>query len=180
MQPTRHNQSKMKLAGIVIAIIVVAGVVLISDYVKAHDKDDVAAASASTSLSAAQPVSTTSDTAASTTDSSSSATTSPAASTSTYKDGTYSATSSYYVPHGNESIQVDLTIKSGVVTDVSIVNSEGDHDSALYQQDFASVYKSYVVGKSINGLKIGVISGASDTTAGFNEALSQIQSKAQA
>lgn len=179
MQPTRQSQSKLKLAGIVIAIVVVAGVILIADYVKAHDTDDMVSNPNATSIPTTQQASSTSNASVADTTNNASAS-NTTATTSAYKDGTYSAASSYYVPHGNESIQVNLTLKSGVVTDVSVINSEGDRDSALYQQDFASMYKSYVVGKSINGLKIGVIAGASDTTAGFNNALSQIEAKAQA
>ena len=98
----------------------------------------------------------------------------------TYKDGTYTASSSYFVPHSNESIAVSVTLKGGVVTDVSVQNSEGDGESAAYQEDFTASYKSHVVGKKISGLQLSVIAGASDTTQGFNDALSQINSKAQA
>jgi uncharacterized protein with FMN-binding domain len=103
-----------------------------------------------------------------------------AASTSGYRDGTFSATSSYYVPHSNETINVSLTLQNGVISNAAIINSEGDDQSARYQQDFATVYKSYVVGKKISDLQIGVIAGASDTSQGFNDALSQIASKAKA
>ena len=79
-----------------------------------------------------------------------------------------------------ESIQVNLTLKNGVVTDVSIQNSESDRESAAYQQDFASAYKSYVVGKQISGLRLGNVAGASDTTQGFDDAVSKIATQAQA
>jgi hypothetical protein len=42
------------------------------------------------------------------------------------------------------------------------------------------VYKSHVVGKNISGLKLGALAGASDTADAFNQAISQITSKAQA
>lgn len=100
--------------------------------------------------------------------------------TSTYKDGTYTADESYYVPHGSEDITVTLTVANGVVTDSSIVNSESDHDSARYQEEFAAEYKSSVVGKSLANLKLSYVAGASDTTDGFNTALDQIRTQAEA
>lgn len=102
------------------------------------------------------------------------------ASTSSYRDGTYAATSSYYVPHGDESIKVTLTIERGIVTGTQVQNSENDRESAFYQEEFASQYKSYVVGKSIAKINLSYIAGASDTTQGFNDALDQIKSQAQA
>jgi len=101
-------------------------------------------------------------------------------SSSAYKDGTYSASSTYYVPHGSEDIKVTLTVKDGMVTDSSIANSEYDRESARYQQDFAYEYKSSVVGKPISSLQLNYVAGASDTTQGFNDALQQIKSEAKA
>jgi hypothetical protein len=88
--------------------------------------------------------------------------------------------SDYFVPHGNESIKVSLTLKDGVVTSSNVQNSEGDPDSARFQEDFASSYKSFVVGKKISDVRLGAIAGASDTAQGFNDALEQITSQAQA
>ncbi|MEO6513446.1 MAG: hypothetical protein ABIR37_02025 [Candidatus Saccharimonadales bacterium] len=171
MLETYEQHSRKKLVATVIAIVVIAGAVVFADHIKAENLEastNVAHASAST---AAATDSSTSVTNASTT---------TATTSSGYKDGAYMASRNYYVPHGNESIAVSLTLSGGVVTDVSIRNSEGDNESARYQQDFASAYKSYVVGKKINGLQLGIIAGASDTTQGFDDALSQIAAKAQA
>ncbi len=99
--------------------------------------------------------------------------------TSNYKDGSYTATSNYFVPHGSEAIKVNATLQSGVVASISVSNSENDFDSASYQESFSTAYKSHVLGKKINGLQLDVIAGASDTTQAFNEALSRIASKAQ-
>jgi uncharacterized protein with FMN-binding domain len=99
--------------------------------------------------------------------------------TGNYKDGTYAATSKYSVPPGEESIQVTLTLSGGTITDASIQNSENDPESAQFQEDFATSYKSSVVGKKIAVLHLGNIAGASDTAQAFNDALSQITTKAQ-
>lgn len=175
MLNTYEQNSKKKLLLTILAVIVVAGAVLLTDHLKSED------AAEATRLTPATTTSTT----ASVQPTSSSATTGPTTSTtttnsSTYKDGTYSASSDYFVPSSSENIQVSLTLASGVVTNVSIKNSEGDRESARYQQDFASAYKSFVVGKKISDLRLGVIAGASDTTQGFNNALSQITTKARA
>lgn len=171
MQPTfttYENRSKAKLIATILTIVVVAGVVLVVDHLKS-ERTEAATAQQSPTTSQVSVTPTTSST-----------TTQSTASTSSYKDGTYTDSSSYFVPPGNENIKVTLTLTNGVITGSTITNSEGDPTSAAYQQDFASVYKSYVVGKQIADVRLGVIAGASDTTRGFEAALSQIASQAQA
>ena len=180
MLKTYEKNAKLKLMTTIIAVMVVAGIVLITDHLKAKNTGSNAAFTPSTTIQT--PTSdTSSSTTIATTDSSSSASSaSTATPTSSYKDGTYSASSEYYVPHGQESIKVSVTLSSGTISNVSIQNSEGDRDSALFQEDFASSYKQYVVGKKISSLQLSNIAGASDTTQGFMDAISQIASKAQA
>lgn len=185
MPTTYQKQAKLKLITTLISVVVVAGIVVVIDHLQAKSSS---AASSLVRASSNNAPTTQSPTSSSTglgttqaqTNSSNSVNSSTGTSSSGYKDGTFIASSSYYVPHGNENIQVSLTINSGVITNVSIQNSEGDHTSARYQEDFNAVYKNYVVGKKISGLQLSVVSGASDTTQGFNDALSQITSKAQA
>lgn len=171
MQPTVPRQATVKLLTTIAAVIIIAGLVVLADHLKSKTTPVATAAA----TPAKPPVNQTTQPSASNTTSSV-----PATLTSSYKDGTYTATSNYYVPHGYENIQVSLTIKDGVVTDSSITNSESDRDSAAYQEDFASQYKNYVIGKSVSGLKLQVTAGASDTTQGFNDAVSQITAKAHA
>lgn len=172
MLTTYQQQAKAKLALTILAIIVVAGIVVLADHIKAGDMDD--AVPASHTAQTTTPVATATAT--------TNATTSPSttSTSATATDGTYSASSTYYVPPGTEDIQVTVTLKSGVVTNVSIQNSENNHDSAIFQREFTAEYKAAVVGKKISGLRIGTIAGASDTSQGFNDALSQIAAKAQA
>jgi uncharacterized protein with FMN-binding domain len=172
MLRTYERNSRLKLTATVLAVLVVAGVVVLADHFKSQSSK--AATSSAISVSTT-PSNTTGRPSASSTGSTSAS--SPSGS---YKDGTYTASGNYRVPHGSESIQVSLTLKDGVVASSSVQNSENDFDSAQFQEEFAAAYKNYVVGKKISGLQIGVIAGASDTTAGFNEALSQIASQAQA
>ncbi|MDB5169085.1 MAG: hypothetical protein JWO41_441 [Candidatus Saccharibacteria bacterium] len=172
MLDTYEQHSKRKLAATLLSIVVIAGSIVFADHFKAKNT-----VSAATTIPTSQPTQAT----PATQSTPAPATPSTAATASSgYTDGNYSGSSSYNVPHGNESIQVNVELKDGVITSASIQNSEGDNVSASYQQDFASVYKSYVVGKKISGLQLGVIAGASDTTQGFVDALSQISSKAKA
>lgn len=174
MLETHEQHSQKKLIATILSIAIIAGCVVFADHIKTKDSSIASAVTPTTSLSTPTVASTSAQTQPV------AAPVATAPTTSTYKDGSYTASSSYYVPHGNESIKVNLTLKDGAVSDVSIQNSESDRESAQYQQDFASVIKSYVVGKKISGLKLGVVAGASDTTQGFDDALSQIATKAQA
>lgn len=169
MLQTYEQKSRLKLVTTVIAILVVAGVILLADHLKS---DDTVASTTSTTSSVTSSASNNTVTSNTTTNSSTT--------NGTATDGTYSATSSYSVPHGREDIQVSLTVKGGVITDASVQNSENDFDSAQYQEEFTAAYKTKVIGKKISGLQISTVAGASDTTQGFNEALHKIASKAGA
>jgi uncharacterized protein with FMN-binding domain len=169
MQPTYERQSKTKLIATILTIVVVAGLVLVIDNLKSKNTSTAQVSTAPAATSTQSTETTPSD-----------SSTSSSSSSSTFKDGTYTASSDYFVPHGNESIKVSLTLKDGVVTSSNVQNSEGDPDSARFQEDFASSYKSFVVGKKISDVRLGAIAGASDTAQGFNDALEQITSQAQA
>jgi len=171
MLSTYEQRSKLKLTATIMTVLVIAGIVLLADHIKAQKSPTSAVLQTSASTSSTLPLSTPAT--------SSNSSTTVTTNSSTYKDGTYSANSSYYVPHGQEAIKVTLTVKNGIVTDSSVQNSQNDFTSAQYQQYFAAEYKSYVIGQKISGLQIGVIAGASDTTQGFNDAVSQIASQAQ-
>jgi uncharacterized protein with FMN-binding domain len=178
MSPQKPNNTKLKVTSAVVVIVAVVMLTIASTITKAQQSTQSAIISTPTTSS---PTSTTStSTAAPATTSSQSSSTTSASTSSGYKDGTYTATSDYYVPHGYEEIQVSLTLKNGIITDSSIQNSEGNGESAQYQEAFASRYKSYVTGKSISGLNLSYVAGASDTTQGFNDAVSQIQNQAKA
>jgi len=179
MLNTYEQKSRLKLAATVVTILVVAGIVMLADHIKS---DDSAATASIVQDSSSDSVQVPSAEVPSETPASTDTTSSPDSSTASsgYKDGTYTAASNYFVPNGKEKIQVSLTLQDGAITSVSIQNSEGDRDSALYQEEFATRYKSRVVGKKIDGLQISVVAGASDTTDGFNEAISKIASQARA
>lgn len=96
-----------------------------------------------------------------------------------YKDGTYSATGTYKSPAGPESVNVSLTLRDGVVTDSTVVGTATNDKSINYQGLFVGGYKVLVVGRSINTLQLGAVSGSSLTPIGFNDALAKIKVNAQ-
>ena len=102
-------------------------------------------------------------------------------STSGYKDGTYKATTSYYVPHGaNNSLTASVTVSGGKVSAVTVNNNYSDQESSYYIDSFVSAVQNAVVGKSIDGLSLSRIGGASLTTQAFDDALATIRTDAKA
>ena len=168
-----HSRHKAKVMTTVASILVIVGIVVLIELLQSSAKTSVTTANSSHNT-ASSAVTNSSASSTSTTPASPSGPTST-----TYKNGTYTADAQYYVPHGYEDIKVTLTISGGVVTDSSIVNSESNRDSQGYQQDFTSTYRPSVVGKSIADIKLSYVAGASDTTSGFNDAVAQIRTKAQ-
>ena len=99
--------------------------------------------------------------------------------TGSYPDGVYITTGTY-APHGLETeLQVKVTLQDDTIVDVdSRLNSE-DSFSRQMTDKFKSGYKALVVGKSIKGLELGVVSGSSLTPIGFNEALRKVEAYAE-
>lgn len=97
-----------------------------------------------------------------------------------YKDGTYTASASYRTPESTEPISVTLTLKSGVVTDVSIATNPQASETRRYQSQFVAGYKQFVVGKNIDSITISRVSGSSLTSGGFKAALEKIKAEAKA
>jgi len=104
-----------------------------------------------------------------------------AGSQSDYKDGTYTASASYRVPHGySNSIQTTITVKDGTVTSVKVNNDATDRESSEYIDWFEQDLEGEVVGKSLAGLSPSRIGGASLTTAAFDDTLDTIERDATA
>jgi uncharacterized protein with FMN-binding domain len=100
--------------------------------------------------------------------------------TSTYKDGTYSADGSYVSPGGQEEIAVTVTVKSNLITAVTVKSVTADSEAAEYQSRFASGISAVAVGKSLASLSVSNVAGSSLTGQGFNSALATIRSEAKA
>lgn len=101
------------------------------------------------------------------------------ASVSTYNDGTYTANASYNTPGGPQDLGVSITLKSDVITEVTITEGAKDAVSQKFQDQFAAGYKVLVVGKNIDDVQLTKVSGSSLTPGGFNDALNAIKVQAE-
>ncbi len=164
MQNSYNHQARVRLVATCLTLVVIAGAVLFTDHLKSEEAEGGSMSIAGTTSQNASTMSRNAP---------------HSMGSHMYTDGTYSASSDYYVPNGYEHIKVQVSLQNGVVKNASIRNSQGDPESAHFQQDFASVYKSYVIGQKIDNLNLSYVAGASDTTQGFNDALNKIISQAQ-
>lgn len=97
-----------------------------------------------------------------------------------YKDGTYKATKSYNVPHGEvNSITVEVAVANDAITSVNVDDSYGDRESASYVSSFERSVSAAVKGKKLSSLSVGRIGGASLTSSAFKQALSTIVAEAK-
>lgn len=99
-------------------------------------------------------------------------------SSATYADGTYTESGSYQSPNGTETVDVTLTLGSGVVTAVTVVGKGDSPDSKRYQGKFIGGIAGEVVGKKIDTLKVSKVAGSSLTSGGFNSAVDAIKADA--
>lgn len=108
-------------------------------------------------------------------------TTTPSTTTqsSTYKDGTYSSTSSYNTPAGVQKMGITLSLKGGVIQSVSVDHLATIQICQSYQEVFDQGISGLVVGKSLASLgSIGAVNGASLTPNGFNSSVAAIKTQA--
>ena len=96
------------------------------------------------------------------------------------KDGSYTATGDYTSPGGPSAVEVTVALKSGDIASVEVVPKAENPTARQYESQFASGVGAVAVGKPIEGLKVGTVSGSSLTSAGFEKALAAIRSKAAA
>lgn len=97
-----------------------------------------------------------------------------------YNDGSYTATGTYSYHSGTESIEVTLTLESGVITEAQVVSQAVAPTSKTMQADFIANYESEVIGKNIDEVNVGKVSGSSLTGIGFNAAVEDIKTQAVA
>ncbi|MGO3151862.1 MAG: hypothetical protein ACTIJJ_04455 [Galactobacter sp.] len=97
-----------------------------------------------------------------------------------YEDGTYSADGEYTSPGGQQSVSVELTLKDGAISDLTVTPGAVDSQSQRFQKDFAENVADQVVGKSLDEADVSVVASSSLTSEGFNEALAKIAEEAVA
>ncbi len=103
-----------------------------------------------------------------------------AASTSKYKDGSYTANGQYISPEGTETLGVTAAIKDGKISAITITPKAADSKSIRYQGFFKDGISGVAVGKSLDqDLDPGVVNGSSLTGAGFVQAMDAIKLLAQ-
>jgi uncharacterized protein with FMN-binding domain len=96
-----------------------------------------------------------------------------------YKDGLYKQEGDYTSPGGAEQIDVALTIKDGVISDVTVTPKAENPKSKYMQNVFVENYKPMVLGKNLKDLKLGKVAGSSLTPKGFNDAIEKIKTQAK-
>jgi len=94
-----------------------------------------------------------------------------------YRDGTYTVRGVY---GGAPSyMTITLTLAGGTISDVEVEPMPENNDTSRgYQERFAAAMPDEVAGKSIDGLRVGKIAGASGCADGFNDALAKIREQA--
>ncbi|WP_311208621.1 MULTISPECIES: FMN-binding protein [unclassified Aeromicrobium] len=97
-----------------------------------------------------------------------------------YTAGTYEASGSYSNPAGTSEVDVEITLGDGGVIDDVTVTPKASGTSKQYQDKFAGGIADEVVGKNIDDIDVSKVAGSSLTSGGFNEAVDQIKSEAQA
>ena len=74
-------------------------------------------------------------------------------------------------------IEVSLTLEGDLVKDVVVNFDKGNGPANDYQKRFESSYKTAVIGQKLSNLSLSRVGGASLTSGGFNEAVSQIKAQ---
>jgi uncharacterized protein with FMN-binding domain len=96
------------------------------------------------------------------------------------KDGSYSAVGDYVNPGGISKLKVEVVLKGGLVTSLTVSPEAENAVSRQFQQKFVSGIAPLVVGKPIDGLKVDKVAGSSLTQKGFEEAVGRIIADASA
>ena len=99
---------------------------------------------------------------------------------SSYKSGTYKASGSYLSPGGDESVDVEVTLDGDTITAATVTPHAATSTSTQYQGEFVANFKTLVIGKDIDEVKLSRVAGSSLTSGGFNQALDKIKLEAAA
>lgn len=97
-----------------------------------------------------------------------------------FKNGVYTVIGNYVSPAGPETIGVTVTLSNGIVTDAVVEPHAIAPISQKLQGEFIAGFKQYVIGKKIDEVNVGKVSGSSLTPKGFNDAIDKIEAQAKA
>jgi hypothetical protein len=97
--------------------------------------------------------------------------------TDTTTNTTKQATVSYNVPDGDtENLSITVLLANGKITDISFAMNPTNGESAQYYNKFKNSFpKSQIIGKTLDGVSLSRVGGASLTTNAFNRAISQLR-----
>lgn len=98
----------------------------------------------------------------------------------TYRNGTYSAQVAYSPKGLPDTLATTITIVNDKITSVSIVDNPTNAKSKRYVDSFKGALPGAVIGKSLSGLSLSRVGGASLTTPPFNQTLDKIRTQAKA
>lgn len=99
---------------------------------------------------------------------------------SAYKDGEYKAVGSYRSPGGAEEVGVTLILKGNIIESAEVETMGNRPNTIKFQGIFKENFKSFVVGKNIDEVRLDKVSSSSLTPKGFNDALEKIRQEARA
>ena len=167
MESSNTSPNRAIIGIIVVALIAIAATAVI---ITTSKKDDTATTNDTNTTQTAD------NTANDTTNSANAA----VDSSTTFKDGTYTATGSYQTPGGQESIDLTVTLSGNTISDAKVTQNATGGEAAQFQSKFAGGYRSLVVGKKITDVSLTRVAGSSLTPIGFNNAISDIENQAKA
>ena len=97
-----------------------------------------------------------------------------------FKDGTYTARGDYASPGGASAVDVQLKLKGGTVTELTVTPKAENPTAEGYESAFASGVGPKVIGKKLSELNVTTVSGSSLTSQGFDRAIAAIEKHAAA
>lgn len=95
-----------------------------------------------------------------------------------FRDGEYASTGRYLTPGGDESIEVTLRVRDGVITAATSRTEALSPTARQFQEQFRVAIAAQVVARPLSSVTVDVVAGASLTSSGFNDALARIRSEA--
>lgn len=95
----------------------------------------------------------------------------------TNTSSTRQATVGYSVPNGDtENLAVTVTLTNGTISDISFSMTPTNKESSEYYNKFKNSFpKSQIIGKTLSGVSLSRVGGASLTTNAFNKAISELR-----
>jgi major membrane immunogen (membrane-anchored lipoprotein) len=95
------------------------------------------------------------------------------------RDGSYQVTQKYRTPEGTSAAVFAITISNGLISQATTTYQSGDRESQKYVSLYNAGFGTATIGKSLKDIDEVYISGASLTSAAFDQALVSLKQQAQ-